>query len=110
VDVFETDDSVEIAMDLPGVDPSAVRVIAKGQALLIAGEKSPRRGRGESSFHLVERGFGRFARAIRLNASCDPAQARAVFQQGELRISLPKLRDRRNQPIAIAISTGRPDA
>src|SRR5262245_20875493 len=66
IDVFETDEHFEITMDLPGVDTSAVRVVVKGSAVLIAGEKAPRRGRGDSSFHLVERGYGRFARTIRL--------------------------------------------
>src|SRR4051812_36838256 len=29
LDVYETDDSIEIAVDLPGVDPAAIRVVAK---------------------------------------------------------------------------------
>ena len=60
IDVYETDDSLEIAVDLPGVDAAAIRVLSKGDGILIAGEKAARRGRGESSFHLVERGYGRF--------------------------------------------------
>src|SRR4051812_1885619 len=67
VDVFETDDTLEIAVDLPGVDPAAVRILAKGDSVLVAGEKAARRVRGESSFHLVERGYGRFARVVRLS-------------------------------------------
>ena len=65
LDVYETDDTVEIAVDLPGVDRGAVRVIVKGGRVLIAGEKPRAAARGESSFHLVERGYGRFARAVR---------------------------------------------
>src|SRR5437899_12878509 len=53
-DVFETDEALEVAVDLPGVPPGAVRVLIKGNSLLIAGEKATRRGPGESSFHLVE--------------------------------------------------------
>ena len=71
VDVYETDASVEIAVDLPGIDPALVRVIAKGSTIIIAGEKAPRRARMDSTFHLVERGYGRFARAIRLTTACD---------------------------------------
>ena len=48
IDVFETDDSLEIAMDLPGVSTDAVRVIGKGDSILIAGEKPARRARGEA--------------------------------------------------------------
>jgi HSP20 family protein len=103
VDVFETDEAIEIAVDLPGVAPSAVRLLMKNDTLLIAGEKIARRGDRESSFHLVERGFGRFARAIRLGRPCDAGRARARFASGELRISVPKIAERRGQTIAIAI-------
>jgi len=104
IDVFETDDAVEIAVDLPGVEPAAVRVIGKGDNILVAGEKAPRRARRESSFHLVERGYGRFARVIRLTRACDTAKARASFHDGLLRVSVPKIADRRAVAITIAIT------
>ena len=40
VDVYETDDWLELTVDLPGVDAATVRVIAKGDSVLIAGEKA----------------------------------------------------------------------
>lgn len=110
LDVYETDESVEVTMDLPGVESSSVRIIAKGDTLLIAGHKTPRRTRGESSFHLVERGYGRFARAIRIATPSDPTRARAALVDGELRVSIPKLVDRRGQAIQIVIGTGQPTA
>lgn len=106
LDVRETEDQVEIIVDLPGVEAEAIRVVAKGPLVLIAGEKRPRRGRGDSSFHLVERDFGRFARAIRLPAACDTAHARAVLGAGELRLSFPRLADRRNTARDIAVTQG----
>ena len=105
VDVYETDDAVEIAVDLPGVSASAVRLIAKGDNVLIVGEKPARRVHGESSFHLVERGYGRFARVVRLARACDTAKARAALTNGELRITLPKVAERRGKSITIATST-----
>jgi HSP20 family protein len=110
LDVYETDETVEVTVDLPGVDPAAVRVVAKAGTILIAGHKSPRRVRPESSFHLVERGYGRFARAIRLSVACDTNRARAALVDGELRISMPKMADRRGRTIPIAVSTGQPQA
>lgn len=104
IDVYETDDAVEVVVDLPGIDPAAVRIISKGDSLLVAGDKAPRRVRGESSFHLVERGYGRFARVVRLARACDPSNARARFVSGELQISIPKIVERRGKPITIAIS------
>jgi HSP20 family protein len=108
LDVYETDDAFEIAMDLPGVDINAVRIIAKGNAVLIAGEKTPKRGRGDTSFHLVERAYGRFARVARLTKPCDSSRAQATFVNGELRISLPKISDRRGRTTSIPITDARP--
>ena len=104
IDVFETDDALEIAMDLPGVDQVAVRVVAKGDSILIAGEKAPRRARGESSFHLVERGYGRFARVVRLARACDTSKARATMLDGVFRVSVPKIAERRDRVITITIN------
>jgi HSP20 family protein len=104
VDVYETDDTMEITVDLPGVVPGALRLLGKGDNILIAGEKSARRARGESSFHLVERGYGHFARVVRLARACDTAKARARLLDGELRISIPKIADRRRTAIPITIT------
>ena len=104
LDVYETDDALEITVDLPGVDPAAVRVIGKGDSVLIAGEKAARRARRESSFHLVERGYGRFARVVRLGRACDTSKARATLSNGELRISVPKIAERRGRAIPITVN------
>jgi HSP20 family protein len=103
VDVFEGEDGMEIAVDLPGVDPVAVRVIVKQDTVLIAGEKTVRRGVGDATFHLVERGFGRFARTVRLPMACDAGRASATLADGELRIRLPKVAERRGRAIQVRI-------
>jgi len=104
VDVFETDQSVDLVMDLPAVDAAAVRIVAKGDVVLIAGEKPARRVTPESTFHLVERGFGRFARAVRIARPCDPGRASATLNNGELHVRIPKIADRRGAPIEILVT------
>src|SRR4030095_243478 len=87
VDVFETEKTVEIVLDLPGIAADAVRILVKAGVLLIVGEKErpDLTKRGPTSFHLVERDFGRFARAVKINAAIDGAQARARLANGETR-------------------------
>lgn len=104
LDMIETDEALEITMDLPGVDPSAVRVVARGSAILIAGQKLPRRARPDSSFHLVERGYGQFARVVHLTGACDTSRTRATLVDGELRISVPRIAERRGRAIRVALS------
>jgi HSP20 family protein len=110
LDVYETDDTIEIAMDVPGVLAADIRVLAKGNVILIAGEKAPRRGQGDASFHLVERGFGRFARTVTVTAACDIGRATGHIREGELRISIPKTRNRRGQIVTIPIGGDPPRA
>lgn len=107
VDVFETDRSVEIALDLPGVSADAIRILFKAGVLLIVGEKErpDMSRRGPSSFHLVERDFGRFARAVRINAAIDGAQARARLVNGELRVVLPRIVERRGAGVLVPIDS-----
>jgi HSP20 family protein len=103
LDVFETDAAVEIVVDLAGVPREAIRILFRGGIVLIAGEKAPPHGDAAEAFHLVEREFGRFARAVRLSGAYDVARARASLRHGELTIVLPKQQDRRGQAHRIRI-------
>jgi HSP20 family protein len=105
VDVYERDDAVDIVLDLPGVNASTIRVVIKGDAVLIVGAKTDRRARRAASFHLVERDFGRFARVIRIQQTCDASRAHARLANGELHITLPKIAERRGRTIAVPIAT-----
>ena len=88
-----------------GVPAESVRVLLKGPVLLIAGEKwvhGP--GAGNGGYHLVERASGRFARAVRLSGAFDGARVRATLNEGELRITLPKLADRRGRGLDVPVT------
>jgi HSP20 family protein len=105
-DVFETDRTIEIVLDLPGVTLDGCRIMIKSGVVLVVGEKErPEAAHGPASFHLVERDFGRFARAIRVHAAVDAAKAHARLKDGELRIILPKVAERRGREILVTIDT-----
>jgi HSP20 family protein len=105
-DVFETERTIEIVLDLPGVTVESCRVLIKSGVVLVVGEKErPEPAHGPASFHLVERDFGRFARAVRVHAAVDATKAHARLRDGELRIILPKMQDRRGREILVAIET-----
>ena len=105
LDVVETSTAVEIVVDVAGVPREAVRVLFRGDVLIVAGEKAPSVTASPSSFHLLERGFGRFARAVRLSGAFEIAQAEARLASGELTIILPKRPDRRGRVQTIPIQS-----
>ena len=56
-------------MDVSGVPRKPCASSSVLACCSIAGEKAPADARPEPNFHLVERGFGRFARAVRLSGA-----------------------------------------
>jgi HSP20 family protein len=103
--VIETDEEVEVIVDLPAVSASAVQIVFARNVLLVAGQKAPPAcdHHRDAAFHLAERGFGRFARAVRLDGAFDAGRAAATLAAGELRVTLPRLEDRRGREIRIPI-------
>lgn len=105
LDVLESDDAIEVLVDVSGIQSAALRVLFRAGVLIVAGEKAPTPPGADQTFHLVEREFGRFARAVRLQGAFDVDRASATVRDGELTIVLPKLAERRGQAHRIAVST-----
>lgn len=103
VDVFETSTSIEIVADIPGVPPSSVRVAVRRNTLLVVGAKIAAHAASSTRFHVAERSYGRFARVVRLNGAFDAARARATIRAGQLRVTLPRLEDRRGRILHIPV-------
>ena len=105
IDVVETDAAIEILLDLPGVRASQVDVVFSRNVLLISGDKIPAaHDLDDAAFHIAERAFGRFARAIGLEGAFDAARTSATLVNGELRIVLPRHKERRGAKIRIPVT------
>jgi HSP20 family protein len=107
LDVLESDDAIEVVIDMAGVAPQAIRVVFRAGILLVVGEKAPSAPDSPRTYHLVERDFGRFARAVRLPGAFDVHNATATARDGELTVVLPKLIERRGQALRIPVRTER---
>lgn len=105
VDVLETSAGIEIVMDVVGIEPDAVQVMMARDTLVISGVKRPIacEHHDEATFHVAERVFGHFARAIRLGGAFDVGRAQATLTAGELRVSLPRIEERRGREYRIPV-------
>mgnify|MGYP006272565515 FL=1 len=74
--------------------------------MLVVGAKLAPPAAPQVRFHLAERSFGAFARAVRVTGAFDGGRARAVVANGVLRVVLPRIEDRRGQlrhiPVEVA--------
>lgn len=90
MDVSESDNEVQITVELPGIEEGDIAVTLDGDVLTIRGEKATERDEEERDYHIVERAEGTFLRTLRLPFEADPEQVRADFKDGVLMITIPK--------------------
>jgi len=91
VDVRETDKSLAIDVELPGIKPENVEVNVENGVLSITGEKrSERTDEEKDRYHMVERSYGSFFRSFQLPAGVDESQIKASFHDGVLTVDIPK--------------------
>ena len=90
VDCFHTDDPhrLTVVVELPGVDPETVHVVADDRSLVIAGERHRPNVPGRV-YQQMEIDTGPFRRQIRLAEDVDARRARATYADGILTIELP---------------------
>ena len=90
MDVTETDQEIRIQAELPGVHEKDVELSLNDDVLTIRAEKRQERREEREGTHISERSFGTFQRAIRLPIEVNPDQVQAQFENGVLRVILPK--------------------
>ena len=101
-DIYETEKELVINADLPGVDPARLAVSVENSVLIIRGERRFDEKPRVESFHRAERPLGTFARTFTLGTRVDADKIAARYQDGVLRISLPKSEAARAKQIQIA--------
>ena len=103
LNVAETDQGYEVTVDLPGIKPEDVTVELHENQLTIAGKREAEQEEQGRTYHRVERRSGEFRRVIELPVSVDESKIAAHYQQGVLKVALPKSEE--VKPTRIAVKT-----
>jgi HSP20 family protein len=90
-EIEETDKEIVVRVELPGMEKEDCNVTIDGRMLYVRGEKRLERSRDDSVYHITERAYGIFERAIPLPRNVDSDNANANYKNGVLTITLPKL-------------------
>jgi len=90
VDVVETDDTVVVKAELPGMEPKDVDISVSGDKLTIKGERKAEKEEKGKTFYRMERCYGSFCRTVELPVSVEADKAKADYKNGVLEITLPK--------------------
>jgi HSP20 family protein len=90
-DILVDDDGVTVYMDVPGVRAEGLDIELENDVLSIRGERAfPYEGRGDAVVRLVERGFGRFERSLRVPPGLAPDTVEAKLSDGVLELRIPR--------------------
>lgn len=87
----ETAKDIFVRVELPGLDKEDCQIEIEGNVLYLSGEKRFERETSDSTYHIMERAFGAFERAIPLPRDVAIGKAEASFKNGVLTVRLPKL-------------------
>jgi HSP20 family protein len=89
-DVYETPDALSVTIELAGVDPDALEVLLFDDALVVEGERRLPPGEAPGVYRAVEILQGPFRVQVPLEGVVDAERVDARYEQGLLRITVPK--------------------
>lgn len=92
IDIKETKEGIEVTAELPGVDEKDVEVELVDDLLTIRGEKKVERTdeNKDKGYHVMERSYGSFQRAVRLPYAAENDKVSAEFSKGVLKVTCPR--------------------
>lgn len=91
VDIFEKDHKLVIRAELPGVQKDDIEVGIENGVLTLKGERKREAEFNEDNAYRLERVYGAFTRSFSLPTTVDPSKIEAVYKEGVLQVTVPKL-------------------
>jgi len=92
-DVIELEDRLVILVEIAGMDAESFNIVTHNRDLVISGTRR-RTALENPAFHQAEIGFGAFRLQVQLPWRADPQTISAQYDNGFLRIDLPRQTER----------------
>ncbi len=90
VDIFEDATAFHIDAELPGLTKEQISLVIEDDMLTIKAERKQETEESKKDYHRVERMSGSFSRSFNLGEVIDQNTIQADFENGILRVTLPK--------------------
>lgn len=103
VDIYETENSLVVTAEIPGVSEKDIDVRIENNQLVIKGERKFEKETKEENYHRIERVYGNFYRSFSLPNTVDPDKVRAEYKNGVLKITLGKKEEVKPKQIKIEV-------
>jgi len=100
--LWESDDELLLAVDLPGVQRDHLDVSVQAGVLVITGSRPPQVATNQHRLRVVERPLGPFRRVVPLPPGLRTAEMTAQIRDGVLEVRIP--RDSAHAPRAVPVA------
>lgn len=104
IDVVEFEDKFEFTSELPGMSKEDIKLEMQNNSVTISGEKRFEHEKTKKNYYIGERAYGNFHRSFQLPSHVDTKQINAEFNDGVLKIVIPKLKEAKPKQIKININ------
>lgn len=107
VDVYEDENSIQVRLEVPGIDEKDIDIRLENNVLTVRGERKFEKDEKEENFHLVERRYGAFTRSFTLPTTVNSEDVQADYDKGVLKIRLPKRAEAKPKQIKVNINSNK---
>ncbi|MGC9522595.1 MAG: Hsp20/alpha crystallin family protein [Anaerolineae bacterium] len=99
-DIRETEDAIELVLDVPGVDADSVDITLEGDTLSIEGYTDPSVPEGYQLAYAEYR-VGDYRRRFAIGSEIDQDGIEAKVKDGVLRLRLPKVEEAKTKRVTV---------
>ncbi len=105
VDIYEKDNNVIVETPITGVDPDKVDISVEDNTLILKGKSEKKSEVEEKNYYRKEVCYGSFYRAVSLPAKVVGDKAEAEYEDGLLRVTIPKVAEAKEKKVKIQVKS-----
>ena len=104
IDMMENEKEIILHAATPGIKPQDIKLEVEGKMLILSGESREETKNTSKNYHSREIRQGSFYRQVTLPAEVDGDKAQARYEDGILKVTLPKVEQSKRHEIQIGKS------
>jgi len=101
VDIYENKDQIVLEAELPGMKQEDFDLTIENNVITLRGERRFEKTDESDNYHRVERSYGTFTRSFTLPQTVSADEAKAEYNNGVLRVTLPKREEAKSRRIQV---------
>jgi HSP20 family protein len=101
IDLREDENAFVVEADMPGLKKEDIHIEVIDNVLTVRGERKEATENKDKNIHRIERSYGSFQRSIDIPGGFEGDKVEAKFEDGVLRVTLPKRSEQRPKQIKV---------